>query len=145
MQLTSYTVQFLKNTYCVTCGGNIFTNTSSYSIKEKLYHHTPHSRDFQDVDWLKLAVFVSLTPLLPYNLKRFLPCRAFPNSASSSGLNSAFSFSMWNSNWFWVALVISVCFSLPSMTFTWDSRWAACRPWKGPTQEIKHPYRPFNS
>lgn len=58
----------------------------------------------------------------------YVPCRAFPSSASSSGLNSAFSFSMWKSSWFCVALVISVCFSRPSITFTWDSRWAACRP-----------------
>lgn len=59
-----------------------------------------------------------------------LPCRAFPNNASSSGLNSAFSFSMWKSSWFWVALLISVCLSRPSNTFIWDSFWAACRPWK---------------
>ncbi|TNN36935.1 hypothetical protein EYF80_052899 [Liparis tanakae] len=36
---------------------------------------------------------------------------------------------MWKSSWFCVALVISVCFSRPSITFTWDSFWAAWRPW----------------
>lgn len=67
-----------------------------------------------------------------------LPCKAFPSSASSSGLNSAFSFSMWKSSWFCVALVISVCFNLPSITFTWDSLWAACRPWRGQTTVSGH-------
>lgn len=62
----------------------------------------------------------------------FPPCRALPSRASSSGLISAFSFSMWNSSWFWVALLISVCFNLPSITFSWESFCDACRPWRRP-------------
>ncbi|TNN55170.1 hypothetical protein EYF80_034615 [Liparis tanakae] len=54
--------------------------------------------------------------------------KALPSRASSSGLISAFSFSMWNSSWFWVALLISVCFNVPSITFIWESFWAASRP-----------------
>lgn len=70
----------------------------------------------------------------------FWPCRALPSRASSSGLISAFSLSMWNSSWFWVALLISVCFNLPSITFSWESFCDACRPWsakkKNPTKQL---------
>lgn len=58
------------------------------------------------------------------------PWRAFPSRASSSGLSSAFSFSMWKSSWFCVALFISVCFKRPSITLIWDSFCAACKPWE---------------
>lgn len=70
--------------------------------------------------------------------RRPLPCKALPSKASSSGLISAFSLSMWKSNWFCVALLISVCFSLPSITFSWESFWAACRPWVPAQQRDYH-------
>lgn len=47
---------------------------------------------------------------------------------------------MWKSSWFWVALLISVCFNRPSITFSWESFCDACRPWsakKTPTSIIQ--------
>lgn len=83
----------------------------------------------------KLTIYISFKPdvhkckhaVKANTTFKIQPCSAWPKRASSSGFSSAFSFNMWNRSWFWVALVISVCFKRPSRTLICASLWAAWR------------------